>query len=155
MGVFLFLVWICRQTHESAQNNKRAQGSPGRLSDQEGDCIDAKALRIKDTPYLATWGCFFFCSFMKSLKLSKSMTARSPEKPTYKTMTFSMHFRCSIIRKYTEPRRASLHRGVLHSTNWWLPIATNQTRSYLRCCSQPRAAKRNTIPPKVVKRRTR
>jgi hypothetical protein len=57
--------------------------------------------------------------------------------------------------KCTKPRRASLHRRVLHSNIWWLPITTNQTQSFLSCCSQPRAAKRNTIPPKVVKRRTR
>ena len=41
VGVFPFLGWICRQIHESAQNNKLAQGSPGRLPDEEGDCLKA------------------------------------------------------------------------------------------------------------------
>jgi hypothetical protein len=54
-GCFSFLDWICRQTHESAQNNKLAQGSPGRLPYEEGDCIASEYVyqshtRFGDSP---------------------------------------------------------------------------------------------------------
>ena len=57
--------------------------------------------------------------------------------------------------KSTKPRRASLHRRVLHSNILWLPIATNQTHSSLSRSRESRAAKRNPIPPKMIKWRTR
>ena len=109
-------VFFCSFQELVRSSYSMAPRSPGRLSNKEGYCVNAKPLGYKDTPDLdrnPTWGCFFFCSVQESLQSSKSMAPRPQEKPTYKAMPFSMDIQCSRIRKSTKSRRATLLRGTL------------------------------------------